>query len=133
MRPIIKNYEKNAELIKKNYLTERSNKSHRSIISKNEVMKIINNNNNSYESISSLPNIDNKNLKSFETNDTNRAPIITLRNNINNSCNNLLSNKEKNALINLKIKKNIISFLLNRKNKSIDINGNFPFINKSKI
>ena len=133
MRPIIKNYEKNAELIKKNYLTERSNKSQRSIISKNEKMKIINNNNNnSYESISSLPNIDNKNLKSFETNDTNRAPIITLRNNINNSCNNLLSNKEKNALINLKIKKNIISFLLNRKNKSIDINGNFPFINKSK-
>ena len=130
MRPLINNYEKNAELIKEKYLTERSSKSQRSLITKRDVVKINNNNNNSYESISSLPNIDNKNLKSFETNDTNKAPIITLRNNIINSCNNLLTNKEKKALNNLKINKCNISELLNKKNNSIEINGNFPFINK---
>lgn len=130
MRPLINNYEKNAELIKEKYLTERSSKSQRSIITKRDVVKIINNNNNSYESISSLPNIDNKNLKSFEINDTNKAPKISLRNNIINSCNNLQTNKEKKALNNLKINKCNISELLNKKNKSIEINGNFPFINK---
>ena len=131
MRPIINNYEKSAKIIKEKYLTERSNKSLRSIISKIEAVKI-NSNNNSYESMSSFPNIDNKNLKSFETNETNRVRDITLRNSVNNSCNNLLFNKEKNVLNHFRIKKSNVLSLLNRKNKSIEINDNFPFINKSK-
>ena len=131
MRPIINNYEKSEEITKEKYLTDRSNRSQPSIISKKNLVKIINNNNNSYESMSSLPNIDNKNFKSFETNDTNRVPNISLRNNSNNSCNNLLSNKEKKALINLKINKSNISRLLNGKNNSKEMSENFSFINKS--